>query len=71
MSDVTLTHNRFTLGGLTGANAIGLFAFGGSLSDVTLNRNHGTVTSPTVALSQQTGSGGTITGLTQHNENIQ
>ena len=70
MSDVNLVHNRFNLDGLAGANAIGLYAFGGSLSNVALTRNHGTVTAPTVALQQGTGSGGTITGLTQSNESI-
>ena len=70
LSDVNLRHNRFNLDGLTGANAIGLFAFGGSLSNIALSRNHGSVTAPTVAYAESTGSGGTITGVTQTNESI-
>ena len=68
LSGVDIGHNRFTLGGFHGANAIGLFADnGGTLSNVTLSHNDGTVVAPTVPFAMY---GGTITGVVQDHENI-
>jgi len=78
LENVEVDHNQFNLGGFAGAGAINLRARdGGTVSDITLDHNVGSVASPTVPVTQDSSpappdhpTGGTISNVTESDDNI-
>nr|MDQ2959995.1 hypothetical protein [Candidatus Dormibacteraeota bacterium] len=68
--DVSLTasHNKFTLGGASGASAIFLIANVGNTLNATLTDNSGTVTRPTAGITIDSRGGHMF--VTQHGNHI-